>query len=660
MKNLMKRILTSKLVHLLTLMMVAVGMQAQERLYDLNVNNALGNYEEYLRSIPMSSRAAGDTLDLPFFDDFSEPFTRLRLYGDVWPNSDRWIGNTVYINNHMAINPISQGVATFDGLDEKGNAYNFGFSLSALSDSLVSKCLRLEGAADTVVLSFYYQAQGLGNAPEEEDRLIVEFKDTSGTWNQVWEAEGYILEDFDFRRAMIPVTDTAYLFDGFQFRFMNYASLSGNVDHWHVDYVELDAGRSLADTIYKDVSHLSQVSFLPEQFQYRTSSVSLLKEYSAMPWSHYKADSIGSFGDTAYIALRNNDSTELQTSFQLEVYDHEGNLKNNFFGGEGRVFPFRICDNVIVGSCNEGTSSNLTSNLDTVMSNFPTDESVEMTDDSTFFELRYVLGVNDSYALNNMRVVKQEFYNYYAYDDGTAEAAYGLGELENVGRVAVKYETKHNTVDNITAIQLYLNPVEFDLSQELVQLAVWDGAEEPDGVLWMSDPLFLDYSTRNNPFHHYKIEEEVPISPGQNVWVGWIQQPATNLKFSVGFDKRTDSSNKAYYNLGSTWNQSSIPGSIMIRPSFGEPYDWVDVEEESIVQQLSIYPNPSTGTVYIQEQFSGQLSSASIQVFDLSGRVVHDQTGYSSALDLYNLNKGVYILRIDTETTSFTNRLVLQ
>lgn len=658
----MRLILTSKLLFMFLVLATVVKTYAQEQLYDLTVNHRLSDFEKYQRSDRYASRAVGDTLDLPFFDDFSEPFSRLRNLGDDYPNSDMWIGNTVYINNHMAVNPISQGVATFDGLDEQGRTYGFGFSLPSSADSLTSKPLRLSGNLpdSSVVLSFFYQAQGLGNAPEEEDLLILQFKDTANAWETVWEAEGYILEDFDFQRAMVPVNDEKYLFDGFQFRFRNYASLSGSVDHWHVDYVELDNGRSMVDTVIRDVSQLSQASYLPEFFQTRTSSVSLLKDFTAMPWTHYKTDSIGSMGDTAFIALRNNDTTELQTSFRLEIYDHTGSLKHNIFGTEAQVFSHRICDNVVRGSCNIGStsSSNLVNNFDTLLTNFPT--GAEMTEDSTFFELRYILGVNDEYAVNNTRVEKQEFYNYYAYDDGTAEIAYGLGELENVGRVAVKYELKNDQDDYLRAIQLYLNPVEYDLSQESVQLAVWYGGEEPEDTLWTSQPMFFNYTDHVNYFYHYFLDREVPVSPNSTIWVGWIQQPATNLKFSVGFDKRSDHSDKVYYNLGTTWNQSSIPGSIMIRPVFGEAYDWVGVEEQVTERTLNVYPNPSNGTVYIQERFAGQLSNASVQVFDLSGRSVHQQVGYHGALRLDALNKGVYILRVDTENASFTNRLVLQ
>jgi len=142
--------------------------------------------------------------------------------------------------------------------------------------------------------------------------------------------------------------------------------------------------------------------------------------------------------------------------------------------------------------------------------------------------------------------------------------------------------------------------------------------------------------------------------------VGWIQQPATNLKFSVGFDKRTDNSDKVYYNLGSTWNQSSIPGSVMIRPVFGENYDWVGVNENSSSPQFVIYPNPSTGIVHIQENYAGQLGKANIQIFDVSGRSIYQQNGYTSALDLSGLMKGVYLLKVYTESGTYTQRLVLQ
>jgi len=629
-------------------------LMAQEMLYDLSGNPALNQYDNYLRSGQHSSRAVGDTLELPFFDDFSEPFSRLQTAADLYPNSDRWLGNKAYINNHMAINPISQGVATFDGLDERGRAYGFGFSLATLSDSLTSKPINLLGATDTVYLSFYYQAQGLGNAPEAADILLMEFKDTAGTWARVWEVEGYVLEDFKFNRVMLPVLGEEYLHAGFQFRFINYASRAGNVDHWHVDYIELDEGRNSADTLINDVAFLGQTSVDNNGIMLNKTS-SVLKEFNSMPWDHFKVDPAAFMGDSSYFAIHNNTYTSSPSGkYTMQIYDSNGTLV--YIGVEATpdVLPNIICGNEI-NDCAltvDEVEDLLYNTFDFVL---PTD--VQLTEDSMFFEVVHNINdLSDAVNTNDRASDKQEFYNYYAYDDGTAEAAYGLGELENVGMVAMRYNIKND--DFLRGIQLYLNPVEFDIASQPVNLAVWTGNEQPDQMIWQSPDTNFYYTDQINYFYHYLLDTVLPVS--QNIWVGWIQQPATNLKFSVGFDKRTDASSKVYYNLGTTWNQSSIPGAIMIRPVVGEPYSWVGVEEQPTVQHINIYPNPSTGEVYMEEAFSGQFLNAQITVYDISGRSVHSQTGYTRQLQLRHLHSGTYILRVDSKEGVFTERLVLQ
>ena len=46
---------------------------------------------------------------LPFFDDFA--------YEGPFPSAENWTNNQVFVNNTLANQPISIGVATFDGLD---------------------------------------------------------------------------------------------------------------------------------------------------------------------------------------------------------------------------------------------------------------------------------------------------------------------------------------------------------------------------------------------------------------------------------------------------------------------------------------------------------------------------------------------------------------
>ena len=626
----------------------------QEMLMDMGSNLMLKNWSEVERAYQNSPRAAGDTLQLPFFDDFSEPFSRLRTNVDLYPNQDLWIGKTVYQNNHMALNPISQGVLTFDGLNEFGLAYGFGFSLPFLADSLLSKPIKLQGAVDTVFLSFYYQAQGLGNAPEEEDLLVLEFKDSTETWSRVWEAEGYVLEDFKFNRVAIPVVDGSYLFDGFQFRFLNYASRAGNVDHWHIDYVELDQARSVADVAVNDLAFLGQNFYVDETRGIQFTSNSLLSEFNSMPWDHFKLSPIDHMTDSSFVAIRNNYTSEISSeTFYLRIHDHLGNQLFENQDSKPVIFPEVICGSRH-NECNDDPSDQLRSGLE----GFVLPNSPEISYDSCYFVVDNVLlDVLDEEPANDRSVYVQEFYNYYAYDDGTAEAAYGLGELEDLGMVAVKYSIKKP--DILRSIQLYLNPVEFDLSQVPVKLAVWYGNEQPEDTLWTSPEFItLNYTQQINYFYHYFLEREVPVS--DNIWVGWIQQPATNLKFSIGFDKRTDRSQNVFYNLGTTWNQSSIPGSVMIRPTVGQAFDWVGVNEIPKTGQMAVYPNPSTGIFHLQTTRVEQLGQASIQVYDLSGRTVFSTFEYSDQLDLSHLNNGTYVLKVDTQNEVFTQRIIIQ
>ncbi|MGB1317372.1 MAG: T9SS type A sorting domain-containing protein, partial [Flavobacteriales bacterium] len=76
---------------------------------------------------------------------------------------------------------------------------------------------------------------------------------------------------------------------------------------------------------------------------------------------------------------------------------------------------------------------------------------------------------------------------------------------------------------------------------------------------------------------------------------------------------------------------------------------------------LSVYPNPTSGSLHIQEATSGQFRDAQISVYDLSGREVFLQNGYNSALDVSRIKTGTYILQLITETGHMlTERVVIQ
>ncbi|MDB5282918.1 MAG: hypothetical protein JWO06_1993, partial [Bacteroidota bacterium] len=212
-----------------------------------------------------------------------------------------WFDNFAYINNTYPINPPTIGVATLDGLNEFGEPYNSNANSYGTADYLTSNPIDLSttSPADSVYLSFFFEPQGLGDYPDLVDSLIVEFKDNSGAWRIVWSDTGN-LDPFavpdTFRQVMIKV-DTltipySYYFNTFQFRFRNKASLYGNNNHWHIDYVKMDKNRSFSDTVIHDMA-----------FVYPFPSI--LKNYTQLPAVQF--NNPDDLVDTIYLTVHNLD-----------------------------------------------------------------------------------------------------------------------------------------------------------------------------------------------------------------------------------------------------------------------------------------------------------------------------------------------------------------
>jgi hypothetical protein len=93
---------------------VFFSANAQEIVSELKYNSALiaasKIYHPKLRG--------SDTLNLPFIDDFSNA----KVY--PYPDPKLWTDKYVYVNTTYPVNPISIGVATFDGLDPNGMPYD--------------------------------------------------------------------------------------------------------------------------------------------------------------------------------------------------------------------------------------------------------------------------------------------------------------------------------------------------------------------------------------------------------------------------------------------------------------------------------------------------------------------------------------------------------
>ncbi len=89
----------------------------------------------------------------------------------------------------------------------------------------------------------------------------------------------------------------------------------------------------------------------------------------------------------------------------------------------------------------------------------------------------------------------------------------------------------------------------------------------------------------------------------------------------------------------------------------------VDVLDKGGIQ---VYPNPSSGYLNIVPAGIDNLNGAVVRIFDMNGKTVYEQKsatfvdGQPAALNISNLSKGVYILSLQTDNFSATQRIMKQ
>ena len=87
-----------------------------------------------------------------------------------------------------------------------GLPYDFTNKLAyGRTDSLTSRPIDLFTSlpADSVYLSFFWEARGLGELPDDDDTLMVSFLDKTNKWIPVWKQQG--VTENAFRQKIIAI-----------------------------------------------------------------------------------------------------------------------------------------------------------------------------------------------------------------------------------------------------------------------------------------------------------------------------------------------------------------------------------------------------------------------------------------------------------------------
>jgi hypothetical protein len=546
-----------------------------------------------------------------YFQDSARQF-----FLPISDSSKIWLDHYAYHNYRFGVNPRSLGVVTFDGLNEQGYPYQIGTTVTNYGDKLTSKPINLGSfsASDSVYFSFLYQPQGLGDVPENGDSLLLEFYAPElSQWFHIWSVSGGAT--IPFKAVHVNVNDTKFFKPGFQFRFRNYGGLSGSLDHFHIDYVHLRSLSAYNDTTFKDFAFSNPIN-------------TLLKTYTSVPWDHYKASVGNKMTDSLLVNLYNGStSAENYQNGQLTI--NQANLQQGLF-----VLPgFLLAE----GQINYNPLSFLDSYHDL----------------TTGYEYSKVLpGISQEFDVvstvsaqfpnlyqNDSTTFKQLFSNYYSYDDGSAEAAFGPTGTQ--ARLAIRFDTYEP--DSLIGVNLSFLPSVVDVSQKLFLLTVWDNDNgQPGNVLYEDDafsPRQPIYVNGNNNYQTYYFADTVKVPVGTTFFVGWRQLDPDRL--NLGLDRNIDNHTTIRYSVdgGNNWYTAPFSGSAMLRPIFSTLIDATLQTNEIEDKEFTIYPNPTDGklTVAFQDGLKAPLN-----VYNQLGELMISTDSHQ--LDLTPLNAGIYFI----------------
>lgn len=587
-----------------------------------------------------------DTLSLPFFDDFTST--------EVLPDARRWSGNQVYVNRTFVSNAPSFGVATFDHLNPNGAPWSpLNFGTSRGCDTLNSQAINLKfyrnGAAnvpykasDSIYLSFFYLCGGLGDRPELDDSLVLQFLQADGNWVTQWKRTGFKQEAFI--QALVPVLEAANFHEGFQFRFINFSRPGGNLNHWHLDYIRMARGRNFRDTGIRDVA----ISSLPG---------GLLGTYHSMPYRQFLANTAANADTIHELNIRNNNTVAVQTQYQFTARSNTGlQLAQSPFLANNR--------NVLALS---DTTERFKSFPLTGLSGTEPWVDVEyrinpLSNDQT-------PGEYNAIGDNNRVTRRQRFTPWLAYDDGSAEGGFGLDYsfLGNVrGQVAMRF--KLDRADTLHGISTFFNRSREDVGSRPFTLMIWKRIAEPPALSNVGDQIWYStfverprYTDSMQEFTYYMFDTALAL-PAGDFYIGWRQQAPFIL--NIGYDNNFRFAGKnvanpyVFFDLYGKWERMpvDVAGAPMMRPLLGSKSQYTFGASERPDAATQVFPNPVSGN---ELHIKSAIHFQQFRLFDMQGRcTAAGRVAHASLMLPEQLRPGMYILQLQGDDGRLVNHRI--
>jgi hypothetical protein len=555
---------------------------------------------------------------IPFWDDFSQGIDTLK-----------WTVEGASYTETIGINPPSLGAILFNGVDENGRPYSVLIGDQGESDFLTSKPFDLSTLSDSekesLYLSFFWQAGGKSEAPDQNDRLTLEVFDSNSRWIPVWFQQGGENADrTNFTQEIIQISPE-WQHEGFQFRFYSRGRQVGPFDSWLLDYVYLNFNRDENDLTYRDraLTSPNQVNFgefsaYPLELlqndqtglwsQVQNEFLNLEDRFRAMEYSIQVEDSLGSS-----ILIINDDTPFNPVPNSLE--------RRSFLSREFDEIPvpFEETDLIFISSLTSG--------------------------DGFLFEIvagDTVFYNSVDYRLNDTIKTNFPLRDFFAYDHGSAD--YSAGINQRSGQLAVRYETP----EPVFIKGISINFTNANQANQPIDIVVWD--EIGRSPIFSKESLIPE-KIPGQDFIYYSLDTNIRVNG--EFHIGFTQ--FSNDFIHVGLDKINNRADKIFYNVGGGWVQNEdVEGALMIRPhvSLAQPFEQSNLPE----QEFRIYPNPVVDQLFVKGKF------AEITIFDSFGRQIllpKEQIIDGEIINFSGQRPGVYVINLFSESGPKSFRILV-
>jgi len=262
---------------------------------------------------------------------------------------------------------------------------------------------------------------------------------------------------------------------------------------------------------------------------------------------------------------------------------------------------------------------------------------------------------------NNTAISYNDFLDYYAYDDGSAEVGIYVQGTGQFDMVAQEYEAIEG--DSLKAIRIMFPYVFSEGERQRFELMIWTDSlsNTPDYSQFNDQPIFgAAHGEGPASFTNYSLktqtgEDTTIFIPKGKFYVGWRQVSASSpFGLYVGFDRDSpEATSRIYFNSTGTWNPlsgGSIQGAIMVRPVFGSKIQVTTQSSPPSVrpESLSVYPNPASNYLYFMNPNALNKDVEQLLAINSLGQQ-YVLNANQNKVSIQNLPPGLYTLLLTSE-----------